>query len=574
VVGYDEVSRPERGGRMNRIKMVILSTLLLCSTSLSPDAARQGTQDMKTLLYLNGNDGHVELPSGITFGLSKATVEVWVKWMTFNKWSRVFDFGRKDNAAVLQNVKKSSILNFSIFDRSSTRHGIATGKPLEQGRWYHIAAVSGPSGMRFYVDGILVGTNSYTGSLHEASDGKNYIGRSNWEADELFHGYMTELRIWDTSRSQSEIRESMYTQIQGNSPHLVGYWRFDNTADGMVNDLSPNTNDAILIGGAAIFTATGPPIRKVVEIKEPPAQAAQAEVAEEGQSSSPKADMASYRLLYIAALDDRKVDEKERTLLGVMRGAFEFPASKVKKLEREVRKELGIGPVDQEEEIYFKLLETAYADDMLTNSEVALLNTMKLNFEISDERELELKKELSAPKPTPSEPLPQSIESNRASGEKTMLAQTAVTPKNVSGDLAKQESRLKAEAEKKSKAEAEGREKAEAKIRSQLAGIWEGAWELEGGDMAGKWHERWVLKRDLVYERYYHFEPFFSDFRLVENGKYKFENQGKEGIDVIVYDRIDRDGRTPDGDLRIRLQNRNLTVFGTDAQPLGILTKK
>ena len=42
----------------------------------------------------------------------------------YNEWSRVFDFGREGNAVVVQNNKKSSQINFRIWDNKEKLHGV------------------------------------------------------------------------------------------------------------------------------------------------------------------------------------------------------------------------------------------------------------------------------------------------------------------------------------------------------------------------------------------------------------------------------------------------------------------
>ena len=67
-------------------------------------------------------------------------------------------------------------------------------KAVNAGIWYHIAVVSGPGGMEFYINGQLVDRDDYSGSLSEAAGGANFIGKSNWPKDKMFEGYISELR--------------------------------------------------------------------------------------------------------------------------------------------------------------------------------------------------------------------------------------------------------------------------------------------------------------------------------------------------------------------------------------------
>jgi len=157
------------------------------------------------VLYLDGQNAFVQLPPNIFNHLSTATVEAWVKWETFNQYSRVFDFGREDNAADVHNYKTGSKLRFDIYDRRGKEHRIEVDDAVRTGIWHHIAAVCGLNGMSLYIDGRLVGTDGFTGGLSEVGGGQNYIGKSNWPDDKLFQGHLAEFRVWNRPRSPQEI---------------------------------------------------------------------------------------------------------------------------------------------------------------------------------------------------------------------------------------------------------------------------------------------------------------------------------------------------------------------------------
>lgn len=203
------------------------------------------------VLFLDGQS-HVELPKNLFDRTTQATIEVWVKWNRFNQWSRVFDFGREGNAVVLQNEKSSNTLNYRIWDKSGKRHGTQAKKAVNAGVWYHIAVVSGFSGMEFYINGQLADQDDFSGSLSEAAGGNNFIGKSNWPKDEMFEGYISELRIWSKKRSQLEIRFAMETALAGTEDGLLAYYRFTEAT----NDLIPNVVDpdspARMIGSAKL----------------------------------------------------------------------------------------------------------------------------------------------------------------------------------------------------------------------------------------------------------------------------------------------------------------------------------
>jgi hypothetical protein len=101
--------------------------------------------------------------------------------------------------------------------------------------------------------------------------------------------------------------------------------------------------------------------------------------------------MIAYETLIRAALADGVIQENERMMLESVRTSNQISEADAKMAERKLREELGIGPVSQEEETYYSLLKTAFADGVLSESEAAMLQSMKTTLEVSDDREAVLK---------------------------------------------------------------------------------------------------------------------------------------------------------------------------------------
>src|SRR5205823_3486866 len=133
---------------------------------------------------------------------------------------------------------------------------------LRPNKWTHIAAVSGSTGMRLYVNGELLGTNAYRGNFPASKSGKtNYLGRSNWPAGQPgddFQGQMDEVRVWKVARAAEEIAANQFTKLTGREPGLIGLWNFNNATNGVAKDLSPARNDGKLAGNARVGLARLP----------------------------------------------------------------------------------------------------------------------------------------------------------------------------------------------------------------------------------------------------------------------------------------------------------------------------
>ena len=208
------------------------------------------------VLYFDGKSGYVELPPNIFDHLTQGTVETWVKWERFNKHSRVFDFGRKKNDALVQNDKKSDTIMFTILDRRGKRHRIKEKHGISLNVWHHIAAVFGPGGMRLFIAGKFIKRDKYEGGLDVVGGGQNYIGKSNFPNDRLFQGYMSEFRVGSRRLSKREINLRKDRLLKGNEPGLVAYWPLNNIDGSSAPGSGPGGHAAALVGGVEMRAVT------------------------------------------------------------------------------------------------------------------------------------------------------------------------------------------------------------------------------------------------------------------------------------------------------------------------------
>lgn len=200
----------------------ICAAVVLVSTFGSTSAQEPLVMNVMTF---DGKSAYAEFPQNLFDNLTEGTVDLWVKWEKFNKWSRVLDFGIENRSFVIQTNNKDKAVNFRIWEGKRNDKGIKSRKILKQGAWHHLAAVFGRSGMAFYIDGNLIGTHGFEGGMDVGAGGNNYLGKSNWSGDKLFQGQMAELRVWDRRLSAEEIARYKDRTLRGTEPGLVGYWR-------------------------------------------------------------------------------------------------------------------------------------------------------------------------------------------------------------------------------------------------------------------------------------------------------------------------------------------------------------
>ncbi|MCL4788375.1 MAG: hypothetical protein KJ070_16525, partial [Verrucomicrobia bacterium] len=231
----------------------------------APDGPALSPAPMESVLSLDGNNSYVELPEGIFADLTEATVEGWVQWSSFGSYSRFFDFGKCGQLLGVYNFETSRALAFELsFSNYTTLDQARTAEILRANEWVHVAAVSGPAGMKLYANGELVATHANSNSFASIGNGRNYLGLANTHDcrkpdgggynDAPFHGLMDEVRVWNVQRSEEQIRETMSRKLTGREPGLVGLWSFDDPAN-PGRDSSPHDHHGTLMGNARVVTS-------------------------------------------------------------------------------------------------------------------------------------------------------------------------------------------------------------------------------------------------------------------------------------------------------------------------------
>jgi hypothetical protein len=182
--------------------------------------------------------------SGNTF-----TVELWVNAETFNGPS---DFNisnmivggdenfvfRLGDDGVLNNKPQFVVL-------IGGHQKLNANSTLDANKWYHLAGVYDGSEMRLYIDGQLDNSRSQSGAIQNTSV-MTILGGTNNDS-RMFDGQLDEVRVWNTARSEQEIRENMCKTLTGNESGLLAYYNCNASSGTSLKDISGNGNDGTLV---------------------------------------------------------------------------------------------------------------------------------------------------------------------------------------------------------------------------------------------------------------------------------------------------------------------------------------
>jgi hypothetical protein len=125
--------------------------------------------------------------------------------------------------------------------------------------WIHTATTYDGNTLKLYINGLLMSSGSYTGTLSNNTDSL-FIGL-NREKSGKFKGQLDEVRIWGRALSDCEIQQHMSCQLSLPQTGLMAYYRFnqgfvnvDNTADNVLADSSGNGINGSLSGFSLLGT--------------------------------------------------------------------------------------------------------------------------------------------------------------------------------------------------------------------------------------------------------------------------------------------------------------------------------
>jgi len=185
------------------------------------------------VLRLDGN-GFVDVPEWRWPAGSPITVEFWIFVRPDElRGGSVFSMGNQasPNRVQAHCPWEDGTLHWDYGDISAATGRVSVDFRPYLSKWVHVALVSDgniASGrMSVYLNGVLAkqglqGTSGPQIALQGLTIGRRSSADGTWAQ----RGLLSEFRIWNRARSQSEILGTMQKELIGSEAGLVGYWRF------------------------------------------------------------------------------------------------------------------------------------------------------------------------------------------------------------------------------------------------------------------------------------------------------------------------------------------------------------
>ena len=133
---------------------------------------------------------------------------------------------------------------------------------IQDGNWHHFAYTKNGDNVNLYLDNIEFNyVTNITGTYDLPETIK--LGRTAESSDVSLDASMDELRIWDYTRTSSQIQNNRNTELAGDETGLLVYYKFndgepngDNSTISSVCDRSGNNNNGTLVSFANIGNAS------------------------------------------------------------------------------------------------------------------------------------------------------------------------------------------------------------------------------------------------------------------------------------------------------------------------------
>jgi len=199
-------------------------------------------------LHFDGINNHVFFDVGQPAYQSPISIEAWIKSSSAAKEKEIVCWG---NNTIVRDVVEfrmdEGLLEFGLYTGSDNKWiSVKSTTLINTGNWTHVALVKNGTSVKLYINGFLDAsatldknpsvTNMQIGVLFQANE-------QNLAYD--FDGEIDEVRIWSIARTEEQIREHMYENLNGNWGGLTAYYRMNQSVSdvGTLYDATTNAYD-------------------------------------------------------------------------------------------------------------------------------------------------------------------------------------------------------------------------------------------------------------------------------------------------------------------------------------------
>ena len=231
-----------------------------------------GFTSSKNALLFDGTNDYVAIDNFFydNANYTELTVEAWIKTTAGNNQIIAsFDRNQFWRLEINGNGAGTGQVGFDL-STSSGQLDFGSTTRVDDGNWHHVVGVFDNGTVSIYIDGVLDATTTTGatfgtditryGFISRGSEASTFNGSTG--PNDEFNGKIDEVRIWNTARTLTQIRNSMCSHISGNETGLEVYYKFDENSGNTVNDYSTSliSNGTMMNFGTSANVPSGSPL--------------------------------------------------------------------------------------------------------------------------------------------------------------------------------------------------------------------------------------------------------------------------------------------------------------------------
>jgi hypothetical protein len=193
---------------------------------------------------INREGDYISVPNDPTLNPDVITIEFWARRFTNEgRYSRILGkYSNNLDAGWRFYWSGSQQVGFGVSNGGDNN---IVGGNIPMNQWTHIAGTYDGTHRKLYLDGNLVAQDEFTNGILNANVDLTFGQFMAWGIAYL-KGEIDEVRIWNVTRTQDQIRANMYRPLsEDDREGIAGYWTFDET-EGQALDYSGNGNHGTL----------------------------------------------------------------------------------------------------------------------------------------------------------------------------------------------------------------------------------------------------------------------------------------------------------------------------------------
>jgi len=227
--------------------MLIVVITIFPSCESSPTVPTYG-------LEFDGIDDRVDVANNASLNFVNAiTIECWAKRVGSGSGDFVYlvNKGLNDQWIIFQD-QAGTALSFNVNVGGNLSSHYANFN-FADGEWHHIAAVYDGPNKEIWIDGVNYLSVEALGQIGTTDKTLNIGGRTT-DNSRNFKGTISELRIWNYARTESQIKAAISEELTGTEEGLIGYWKLNEGSGTIAHDSTANNNHGTLVGNPVWFT--------------------------------------------------------------------------------------------------------------------------------------------------------------------------------------------------------------------------------------------------------------------------------------------------------------------------------